>query len=418
MPVEKTVLDNGLTIVSESMPWVRSVTMGFWYRVGSRDERPDQAGLAHFMEHMMFKGTPTMSALEVSEAFDALGAESNAFTSKECTCFYARFVDERLDDVLPLLADMVVYSSFRDEDIVTEREVVVEEIARSEDQPDDHVFELYMGELMPTHPLGRPVLGQRELVRAYQHADCRAFHDEHYHSGNLVVAAVGNIDHGRLVKKVQHALSGVRVGERRVRVKAVEAGRRSFVAQKRDIEQAHIVYGFPWYAAGDPFRFAGTTLAAILGGSMSSRLFQEVREKNGLAYTVMAGSNAYSDAGQFYVYCGTRPENLGKAMAIIRRELARIAEEPPTPEEVKRSCEVICGQLLLGVESTSDRMARIGRRETLGLPQTGVSELIERYRSVTPEDVRAVAERYLTASPTAAVISPYGEDEARSLVMG
>lgn len=418
MAYEKTVLDNGVTVVSEAMPWVRSITMGLWYRVGSRDERPEQAGLTHFMEHMMFKGTPTMSATDVSEAFDALGAESNAFTSKEYTCYYARFVDERLDDVLPLLADMVVNSSFRDEDILTEREVVIEEIARSEDQPDDHVFEMFMGELMPTHPLGRPVLGTRELVGGYLHPECRAFHDEYYHSGNLVVSAVGNVDHAALVRKVEAALAGIRTGSRLERVAVAEESRGRFAAQQRETEQAHLVYGFPWYAAGAPERFAGSLLSAILGGSMSSRLFQEVREKNGLAYSVMAGASAHSDAGQFYVYCGTRPDNLGKAMDIIRRELARIAQEPPTDAEVRRSCEVICGQLLLGVESTSDRMVRLGRRETMGLAQVEVPELIERYRAVTPEDVRAVAQRYLTVEATAAVVSPFAEDEARKLVFG
>ena len=416
MAYKKTVLDNGLTVISEEMPWVRSITMGFWYRVGSRDERPDQAGLTHFMEHMMFKGTPSMSAREVSEAFDALGAESNAFTSKEYTCYHARFVDERLDDVLPLLADMVLNSSFRAEDIQTEREVVLEEIARSEDQPDDHVFEMFTGAMMPTHPLGKPVLGSRALVQAYEHDDCRSFHDEHYRSGNLVVSAAGNVKHEELVEKVQKALAGIRTGARRTRAKLSENARAEFAYQKRDTEQAHIVYGFPWYAAGSDERYAGTLLGAILGGSMSSRLFQEVREKNGLAYSIMAGASAYGDIGQFYVYCGTRPDNLGKAMAIVRRELERIANEKPEASEVNRSCEVICGQLLLGVESTVDRMVRLGRRETMGLAQLEVPELIERYRAVSPEDVRAVAARYLTVAPTAAVISPFEEEEARKLV--
>ena len=417
MPFDRTILDNGVTVVSESMPWVRSAALGFWYRVGSRDERPDQAGLTHFMEHMMFKGTPTMSAIQVSEAFDALGAESNAFTSKECTCYYAHLVDERLDEVLALLSDMVVNSSFRDEDIATEREVVLEEIARSEDQPDDYVFELFSGELMPTHPLGRPVLGKHELVQAYNHSDCRAFHDEYYHGGNLVVSATGNVDHEALVRKVDDALAGIRTGKRLKRTVMAEHARRPFAAQKRDTEQAHLVYGFPWYAAGAEERFAGSVLSAILGGSMSSRLFQEVREKNGLAYSIMSGASAYSDAGLFYVYCGTRPDNLRKATAIIRRELERIANEAPTAAEVARSCEVICGQLLLSVESTSERMVRLGRRETMGLQQMEISELVERYRSVKPEDVRLVAERYLTADPTAAVVSPFSEDEARALVL-
>lgn len=417
MAFRKTILRNGVTLVTEDMPAVRSITLGFWYRVGSRDERPDQAGLTHFMEHMMFKGTPTRTAMEVSETFDMLGAESNAFTSKEYTCYYARFVDEKLDEVLPLLADMVLNPALRDTDIEPEREVVLEEIARSEDQPDDHVFELFTGCLLPTHPLGRPVLGKRELVAAYLHPQCSEFHLQHYHSGNLVVSAVGNLDHDSLAAKLEEVLTGIRPGARNERPAVAETRRDAFAAQQKDTEQAHLVYGFPWYEAGNGQRFAGSLMSAILGGSMSSRLFQEVREKNGLAYSVFAGASAYGDVGQFYVYCGTRPDNLGKATAIIRRELARMAEEPPTAAEVARSCEVVCSQLLMGMESTSDRMVRLGRRETMGLPQTPVSELVENYRSVTPEDVRAVAERYLKAAPTAAVVSRFSQEEARQLVL-
>lgn len=418
MAYQRTQLPNGVTIVTESMPWVRSTTMGFWYRVGSRDESASQAGLTHFMEHMMFKGTTHLNAIEISEAFDSLGAESNAFTAKEYTCYYARFVDERIDDVLALLADMVVNSAFRDEDIMVEREVVLEEIADSEDEPDDHVFEMFMDALMPEHPLGRPVLGQPESVASYGHEECAAFHRGHYTSGNLVVSAVGNVNHSDLVKKVEAALSGIRPGAPNVRKRMEHDRLRGFVAQTREIEQAHIVYGYPWYEAGSAERYAGSLLCALLGGSSSSRLFQEVREKNGLAYSIMSGANVYSDAGQFYVYCGTRPDNLGRAMGIIRREIARLADEVPTASEVSRACEVICSQLALGVESTSERMVRLGRRETMGLEQVEVAEMIERYRSVNPENVRAVAERYLCGDATAAIVSPFGEEEARSLVFG
>ena len=418
MAFNRTVLENGVTVVSEKMPWVRSITLGFWYRVGSRNETAEQAGLTHFMEHMMFKGTDTRTALQISEAFDALGAESNAFTSKEYTCYYARFVDDRLDEVLDLLADMVLNSAFREDDIRTEREVVLEEIARSEDEPDDHIFEMFLGQLLPTHPLGRPVLGTAEKVASYDHDDCVSFHRSYYHAGNLVVSAVGNVDHAALVQKLESALTGMRVGTPLARENAVENERREFAAQQRDIEQAHLVYGFPWYRADVPERFAGSVLASILGGSASSRLFQEVREKRGLAYSVMAGASAYSDTGQFYVYCATRPENLGQAASIIRCEIERIAEELPSTEEVKRSCEVISSQLLLGLESTSERMVRLGRRETMGFEQVEIPAIIERFTHVTPGDVRDVAMRYLTLPPTAAVVSPFEAAQAHKLVFG
>ena len=418
MGYEKTVLDNGIVVVSEHMPWVRSITLGFWYRVGSRDEAPQQAGLTHFMEHMMFKGTPTRNAMEISEAFDALGAESNAFTAKEYTCYHARFVDDRLDAVLDIMTDMVLNSAFRDAGIQTEREVVLEELASSEDEPDDHVFEMFMDSLLPTHPLGRPVLGTRDCILSYGHDSCVRFHHDHYHAGNLVVAAVGNIEHETLVRKIEAAFAGIRTAAPNVRTHAIERNRCEFCAQKREGEQAHLVYGIPWYEAGRPERFAGSLLVSILGGSTSSRLFREVREKRGLAYTIMAGASVYSDVGQFYVYCGTRPDNLGQAARIIRREIAKMASESPSADELKRACEVICSQLLLGVESTSERMIRLGRREVMGLPQQAVSELIERYRAVSPEEVRDVAERFLCAPATAAIVSPFGSEQAQGLVFG
>ena len=195
----KTVLANGITVISRTMPDVRSVSLGLWFNVGSRDERPDQAGLTHFMEHMMFKGTPTKGPLDISMHFDRLGAELNAFTSKEYTCYYARFVDDKLEDALSVLAEMVIESNFAQDAIDTEREVVIEEIARSEDTPDDYVYELYSQSNLPNHPCGLPVLGTRERVGGYRHADCADFHAEHYHAGNLTLAAAGNVDHDRLV---------------------------------------------------------------------------------------------------------------------------------------------------------------------------------------------------------------------------
>lgn len=408
-----TTLDNGLRVATDTMPDVRSITLGIWVNTGSRDELPTQAGMAHFMEHMVFKGTPDHTATQLSEAFDAFGAELNAYTTKEYTCFHARFVDERLPQVLPLMAEMVISSSFADKDIEPEREVVLEEIARSQDTPDDYVFDLFSDTLMPTHPLGRPVLGTRELVGSYTHDDCCAFHDRHYVTQNTVIAAAGNVDHDQLVSLVRACFAAMPQGERTSRPQAHEDARRFFACQKRDIEQAHFVYGVPWMDAFDDRRYAGALGSAILGGSMSSRLFQEVREKNGLAYTVFSQGATYCDAGLFCVYCGTRPENLQKALAIVRRELARMADEPPTQEEVDRQCGALCGSLLLSVESTGSRMARLGRSLTMGLPLRSVDELVALYRSLMPDDVQKVAAAFLKQKPTVAVVSPYDEGTVR-----
>jgi predicted Zn-dependent peptidase len=413
MNPQVTTLSNGLTVATDAMPDVRSVALGIWIKVGSRDEAADQAGMAHFMEHMLFKGTPAHSAIEISELFDELGAESNAFTSKEYTCLHARFVDEKLPEVLPLMAEMLIDSKFADEDILTEREVVLEEIARSEDAPDDKVFDLFSDAMMPTHALGRPVLGSPRLVGAYTHDDCQRFHDEHYGTRNLVVAAAGNVDHEQLVGLAQRCFARMPQGTPTQRPVVAEEARRFFVCEKRDTEQAHLAYGFPWMDARDPRRFAGALTSAVLGGSASSRLFQEVREKSGLAYTVFSQGASYTDAGQFCVYCGTRPDNLQQTLDIVRRELARMVDTPPTQAEVARQCGAICGSLLLSVESTSSRMARLGRALTMGLPLHSVDELVEVYRSLTPADVQKIAGEFFTQKPTVAVVSGLDADTVK-----
>ncbi len=413
MAYRRTVSSNGIVVVSESMPDVRSIALGMWYNVGSRDEHDDQAGLTHFMEHMMFKGTPTRDALAISRDFDRLGAELNAFTAKEYTCYYARFVDEKLPEAFPILADMVVNSSFTQDTIDPERKVVLEEIARTEDTPDDFVYDLFGSALMPGHPLGKPVLGTREAVGSYRHADCAAFHQQHYHKGNLTVAAVGNVDHDALVKLVETSFEGIASGTKEVRPRLAVGARSGFIARQKETEQAHVLYGMPWMPFDDERRYAGAIMSALLGGSMSSRLFQEVREKRGLVYAVYTNAAGYQHLGQFSVYAGTRPENLAQVVDLIRIELAKLVEHGAEADELERTCESICGQLLLGLESTSSRMVRLGRNETMGAPYRSADELEKRYRSITADDVRQVAQEFLEAAPTIAVVSPYSEDQVR-----
>lgn len=412
---DRTVLDNGVTVITDAMPDVRSVSLGLWFNVGSRDERPDQAGLTHFMEHMMFKGTPTRTAFDISSQFDALGAELNAFTSKEYTCYYARIVDEKLADALPILADMVLNSEFSQETIDPERKVVLEEISRTEDTPDDYIYDLFGDALLPTHPLGRPVLGTRELVGGYAHANCAEFHVQHYYSGNLTVAAAGNVDHEALVAQCEQLFASMATGRKSTRAAVDPGARRPFTAQKKDTEQAHVLYGMPWMGFDDERRFAGATMSSMLGGSMSSRLFQEVREKRGLVYAIYTSPSAYQGLGQFSVYAGTNPDNIEEVVAIVRDELAKMVDEGPD-DELARTTESLCGQLLLGLESTSTRMLRIGRVETMGGQHLSADELVARYRAITRDDVRSVAAEMLGAEPTIAVISPYEVDKVQELV--
>ncbi len=416
MGYQKTVLSNGMTVISYAMPSVRSISLGLWFNVGSRDERADQAGLTHFMEHMMFKGTPTKGPLEISMHFDRLGAELNAFTAREYTCYYSRFVDSKLEEALSVLAEMVIESTFAQEAIDTEREVVIEEIARSEDTPDDFVYELYNRNNLAGHACGLPVLGTRERVGSYEHADCAAFHEEHYHAGNLVLAAAGNLKHDQLVALAERLFANMRPGVKERRTLIEPQFHSGLFSQQRDIEQSHILYGVPWFGLGDCRRYTSSVLTTILGGSMSSRLFQEVREKRGLAYSIYAMSAGYQGVGQWCIYAGTRPSNTKEVVDLIRTELERIATEPVSSDELSRNIDLICGQLLLGLETTNSHMVRLGKRETLGLDQTTPEEQTQAFRSVTAQQVKQLAEDLLTAKPCMAIISPYGQDELAELL--
>lgn len=411
MSHKTTVLPNGITVITETMPSVRSISLGLWFNVGTRDERADQAGLAHFMEHMMFKGTKSRDAYDISMQFDRLGAEYNAFTSREYTCFYARFVDDKLKAALEILADMVINSTFAQEAINTEREVVIEEIARSEDTPDDFIFDLYTSSNLPSHELGLPVLGTREAVGSYVHDNCQEFHDEYYCTGNLVLSAAGNVDHETLLALVQDLFEPMRKAPKHLRHLSVPKYGKGIFAQTRDIEQAHVVYGVPWFGIGDARRYAAGVLTTLLGGSMSSRLFQEIREQRGLAYSIYATQGFYQGAGQWCVYAGTRPGNLSEVVGLITAELTKLVEQPVPEEELNRTIDFISGQFLLGLETTNSHMVRLGKREVLGLEQISAQEQVERYKSVTAGDVQTLAVDMLTQPPTVAVVSAYTQEE-------
>ena len=337
--------------------------------------------------------------------FDKLGAEFNAFTSKEYTCYYARFVDDKLEDALSMLAEMVIDSTFTQEAIDTEREVVIEEIARSEDTPDDYVFELYNSSTFPQHPLGLPVLGTRERVGTYTHDDCVNFHQEFYHTGNLVVAAAGNLDHDNLVKLVNDYFSHMKSGVQTARKLSVPAFSAGVHSAQRETEQAHLLYGFPWYGVGDERRYVGSVLTTLLGGSMSSRLFQEIREKRGLAYSVYATQACYQGAGQWCIYAGTRKENISEVLTLIEAELERIRTQTVDDEELQRTIDFICGQLLLGLETTNSHMARLGKREVLGLDQVTPEEQVKAYRAVTSKQIQELAQDFLHGDPGIALVS-------------
>lgn len=407
MLYECSTLGGGLSVITEHIENVRSVSLGFWVRVGNRDERPDEYGISHFMEHMLFKGTPTRSAFDISLAADSLGADFNAFTSRECTCFYARVIDEHLDEVFDVLADMLVNASFDPEAMELEKGVVVEEIARSVDTPEEYIDDVFQDALMPTHPLGRPVLGSEERVRSLSGADMRSYHDAHYTTGNVFVVACGNVSHEHVAELAREKLSGLARGERLVREHPAPEANEALSCVTRDTEQAHVIYGFPGVTQNDPDRYAVNLLSVILGGGLSSRLFTEVREKRGLVYSIYSAAQGYEDRGVFEVYAGTRPENVSEVLSIVRSELSKAAQDGVTEEELERACENTCNHFLMGLESTSAHMSRLGKLAVSGMPLLSTEETLERYKSVSCGDVARVAANLFAKQPTVAVISPW-----------
>ncbi|HVV59300.1 MAG TPA: pitrilysin family protein [Gaiellaceae bacterium] len=357
-----TALDSGERIISERLEHVRSVSVGYWIGAGSRDEAAGQAGVTHFIEHLLFKGTDRFSALEIAEIFDELGGELNAATSREHTLVYARVPDHHLATALDVMSDMVFVPAF--DDLDSEREVVVEEIAMYEDTPQELVHDLIAEAVFGDHPLGRPVIGTAEVISSISRAEIAGYHDALYVPGNIVVAAAGNVDHDRLVELVGGALERRRAVEAEhtnVRPPLVQAPQPSLRFQRKDTEQYHVCLAAPGIARSDRRRFAASILDAILGGSASSRLFQEIREKRGLAYAVYSFVSQYTDTGQLGVYVGTREDNLEEALAITADQIADIAGGNLSARELRRAKENLKGRILLSMESTSTRMNRLGK---------------------------------------------------------
>jgi predicted Zn-dependent peptidase len=385
-----TTLDSGVRIVTEAMPDVRSVALGFWVKVGSRDETPEQAGLSHFLEHLLFKGTERFSSWAIDEAFDAMGAEVNAGTGKETTSVYSRFLDRHLERAFDVLQDMVLRPSYPDID--SERQVVIEEIAMYEDEPSDKVHDVLAGAVFGDHPLGRPIIGRAEVVSSVPVPAIAAYHDQRYVGGNMIVAAAGNLDHERLVALVQGALAGKAAAAAPLDgAAAPRYDRPTLRFHRKETEQYHLCLGGHGLARGDERRFALRVLDTLLGGATSSRLFQEVREKRGLAYAVYSYASQFADSGQVAVYVGTRPENVAQAMDVIGTELRRLQEEGVSEDELERARENVKGRTVLSMESTITRMNRIGSSVLMDVPLLTVDEVLQAFDRVTVDDVMALA---------------------------
>jgi len=395
-----TELDSGIRVVTEAVPSVRSVALGLWVRTGSRDETPAQAGVSHFLEHLLFKGTKRYSAIEIAEIFDGLGAAINAATGKESTNLYARFLDTHTDEAFDLLSEMLLGPTYPEID--SEREVVLEEIAMYEDEPSDKVHDVLDRAVFGGHPLGRRVLGEAEVISSIPIPDISAYHQAHYTGANIVVAAAGNIDHEKIVE----------LSKRPVEAPEVDGAQVAF--QQKDTEQFHICFGGPGIDRSDDRRYALTILDAVFGGSTSSRLFREVREKKGLAYSVGSYTQQYVDSGMIGLYVGTRADNVQEACEIIGRELGSIHADGITDDELIRAKEHVKGRMVLSSESTAARMGRIGKSLLFDTPLLTLDELLEKVDGVTSEDVAELArDLYAPDSLSAAAIAP-DEDRFRS----
>ena len=392
-----TELDSGERVISERVTSVRSVSLGFWIGAGSRDEPAGKAGVTHFIEHLLFKGTQSYSAREIAEVFDTLGGELNAATSREHTVVYARVPAQHLETALDVMADMVLTPQFAELD--SEREVVLEEIAMVEDSPQELVHDLLAEAVFAGHPLGRPVIGTAEVISSVTRRSIAAYHRAAYVAGNIVVAAAGNIEHERLQALLQRA--AMKRPERpparmRVRPPLVKEPPPSFRFQRKDTEQYHVCLGAPGIARTDRRRFAASILDAILGGSASSRLFQEIREKRGMAYSVYSFASQYTDSGQVGIYVGTREENLAPCLEIAVSEIAEIAAGRLRERELERAKENLKGRLVLSMESTSSRMSRLGKSVITDAELLSLDRIIAEIDAVETDAVAELAGVLLT----------------------
>ena len=410
MPFSRTTLDSGTTVVSESMSEVRSVSVGFWFDVGGRDEPEPLAGTSHFLEHLLFKGTPTRSAKDIADAFEAVGGDVNAFTGKEYTCYYARVLDTDLPMAMDVLADMMINSTIDPAEFESERKVILEEIAMHEDAPDELVHDLFYRSMWQGHPLGRPVLGYNETIASVSRDEVARYWQERYASPNLVVAAAGRLDHDDLVARVER-LYRVDGARRKRRAGSVPQSFTGVNVFKRPTEQAHIMLGTQGLPRGHEDRHALAVLDNVLGSGMSSRLFQEIREKRGLAYSVYSYRSMFTETGTFSVYAGTLPQNAETVIDLVLEEIDSIIRDGITDAELARSKGNVKGSLVLASEDPGSRMNRLGRQQVTTGEILTMDELIDRFDRLDMDDIRRVIHEVLEpARFQVTVVGPFDEN--------
>ena len=395
----------GLRVVTERMPYVRSVSIGIWVDVGSRDERDELAGASHLLEHLLFKGTPTRSARQIADAFDAVGGELNAYTSREHTCYYARVLDDDVPMATDVMLDMHQRTLLRDEDVEAERKVVLEELHMAADVPEERIGDLFGETILPSHPLGRPVAGSLSTVGAMTRDDLFGYYRDAYVPGRTVVVAAGNVDHEALTAGIVEAMDESGVPHRRTVPEGI-ATTSTAVYEQRTTEQVHLTWGCGALARTDPDRYALAVLNSLYGGGISSRLFQEVREERGLVYTIYSGYQLFMETGIFSVYAGTQEATASEVLEIVRSQAAGIAGGDVTADEVERAKGAVRGGLVLSMDDPGGRMSRLGKAVLVHDEIVTVDDLLARVDAVTTDDVIRVAGRLFSGGSTLACLGP------------
>jgi predicted Zn-dependent peptidase len=408
--VQKTTLSNGIRIVTEQIPFVHSVSMGIWVNVGSRDESEPERGITHFIEHMLFKGTERRSALDIAKELDAVGGFANAFTSKENVCFHAKVLDTHLPLVVDVLTDIFLHSTFAPDEMDRERQVILQEISMIEDSPEDLVHILFQEEFWKNHPLANPIYGTPETVQALDRGMAMDYMVRQFRPGKIVVAAAGNLEHDAFVELLAPALNNLNhSGSPAPRHSPVLHPHRQVVT--KDLEQVHLCLGFPGCSHSDPGRFSCHVLNVVLGNSMSSRLFQEVREKRGLAYSVYSFVNSHEDTGLMGVYAAVAPSQVEETLRVIQDQMARIAAESITEAELSAAKEYLKGSMYLNAESTDSRMNRLAKNEIVFGRHISFREVEKQIDGVTTEDVRRWFEgAYRPEVIAVTLLGPVSED--------
>jgi len=413
MSVKRSVHSSGLRIVTEEVPSVRSAAVGIWVNVGSRDEAPATAGASHFLEHLLFKGTTSRTALDISSSIESVGGEMNAFTSKEYTCFYARVIDTDLPMAIDVVSDLITSSIVTALDVDAERKVVLEEIAMRDDDPSDLVHDLFSDTYYGDTQIGRPILGTVESIKGMSRNTVFNYYKKKYLPQDLVVAVAGNVKHKRVVAMVEQALSRdnfldvMAAPVIRPNIPIKNTKQQSVGLLYKKSEQAHMFYGMEGVARADDRRFAMGVLSAALGGGMSSRLFQEIREKRGLAYSVYAYAQQFAGSGVLGFYAGCNPTKAIEVVEIIRSVLSDVADNGMTHEEIERAKGAVRGSLVLSQEDTGSRMSRIGKNEIVYGQVMDFDDILKAISRVSAQDIHEIASEFLVKTPTLALVGPF-----------